>query len=58
MKRRDPAWRWRQALGHKIVKSKKAYTRKAKHKKPRPRAGAYSFSALQRVYERFAICGR
>lgn len=29
---RDPAWKWRRALGHKVVRSRKVYTRKAKHR--------------------------
>ena len=28
VKNRDPSWRWRHALGHKVVVSKKKYTRK------------------------------
>jgi len=43
MKRRDPAWRWRRALGHKIVKNKKTYSRKSKHQKPRQVRGSFLF---------------
>ena len=28
VKKRDPNWKWRRALGHKVVVSKKRYTRK------------------------------
>jgi len=28
VKKRDPNWKWRHALGHKVVVSKKRYTRK------------------------------
>ena len=28
IKNRDPNWRWRHALGHKVVVSKKKYNRK------------------------------
>jgi len=37
---RDPAWRWRRALGQKVVKSRKLYTRKTKHK-PRSSRGSF-----------------
>ena len=32
IKQRDPHWKFRRALGHKIVRSKKAYSRKGKIK--------------------------
>ena len=42
---RDPAWRWRRALGHKVVKSRKLYTRKTKHKPRDERGFFYEISA-------------
>ena len=32
-KQRDPSWRMRHALGHKVEPNPKAYTRKLKHPK-------------------------
>ena len=32
IKSRDPHWRFRRALGHKVVSNKKAYSRKGKAK--------------------------
>ena len=31
IKQRDPSWRMRRALGHKVEANPKAYTRKRKH---------------------------
>lgn len=42
---RDAAWRWRHALGHKVVKSRKVYTRKTKHKPRHERGFFYEISA-------------
>ena len=33
IKQRDPSWRMRHALGHKVEPNPKAYTRKPKHLK-------------------------
>ena len=45
MKKRDPSWRWRRALGHKIVRDKTRYTRKSKHK-ARRNAGSFFVSLV------------
>jgi hypothetical protein len=33
---RDPTWRVRRSLGHKVVRDRTKYRRKAKHKKKPP----------------------
>jgi hypothetical protein len=43
-KRRDPSWRYRHALGHKVEPDRTKYTRKTKHKQsPRNPTGGFDF---------------
>lgn len=45
-KRRDPSWRFRHALGHKVEPDRTKYSRKPKHKQsPRNPTGGFDFGA-------------
>lgn len=46
-KRRDPTWRFRLALGRKVVRDKTKYSRKLKHKPRLPRRGSSYARAAQ-----------
>lgn len=39
-KRRDPTWRFRLAMGRKVLRDKTKYSRKVKHKPRPPRRGS------------------
>ena len=41
VKLRDPSWRARRALGHKVVEDKTRYSRKAKHRKDLRKDGGF-----------------
>lgn len=41
VKLRDPSWRVRRALGHKVVEDKTRYSRKAKHRKDLRKDGGF-----------------
>lgn len=43
-KRRDPSWRFRHALGHKVEPDRTKYSRKSKHRQsPRNPTGGFDF---------------
>lgn len=44
-KRRDPTWRFRLAMGRKVVWDKTKYSRKLKHKPRLPRRGSSNLRA-------------
>ena len=45
-KQRDPSWRMRDALGHKVEANPKAYTRKLKHPKEDDPEGTGGYEAM------------